>query len=113
MAEVHEIPVYLYNLQEWLEIPNNEMYMFELEAELGSGWKPLSPKILKNKEEELGSYFPLLRVDRKGNVCLKFCLLHEVIFAKIYLVMEEVRVVLVNSSWELALVALLEMVVGE
>lgn len=55
----------------------------------------------------------MVKLDKKGNLCLKFCLLHEVIFAKVYLVLQKVKVVLINSDWDLALMALLEMVLEE
>lgn len=89
------------------------MPLFELTPEVASPWLPLCSRNAKRAEAELASYFPFLRIDSKGNLSLKFRLLHEVVLAKVYLVLSEFRVLLINSSSEVAMMGLLEMLGGD
>lgn len=84
--------------------------MFDEEPELSSKWYPICSNIRKNKEEQLKLYFPALKLDKKRNVCLKFTFLHEIVLAKLYLVQDRIRVILINSNSEKIMKALLEMV---
>ena len=66
---------------------------------------------MKNREEELALCFPLGVTDKMGSICLKFVFLHETVLARVLLVLDQVRVLLINSDSELVLMGLLEMLV--
>lgn len=102
--------MYLYSIAEWMEIDEEELEIFDFDAELTSPWVKICPKIRKNKEEQCYIYFPCMKMDEKGNICLKFGFLHEIILAKLYIVLDQIRVVLINSNSKMALTTLLEMV---
>jgi hypothetical protein len=52
-------------------------------------------------------------VDDRGNICLKLAFLHELVLAKLYIVLDQVRVVLINTTTEAILISLLEIVCAE